>query len=101
MQMITTDTLIILKVVNKTSAFGTCENMDTSRRHAEAKSGARKNTQVTLMRKKVSIANNILPEIFFFGVDIGIPDTPPDYCTVARTGTGAFLNSSINFSTHK
>ena len=43
----------MLKVVNNTAPSLTGENIDVSILHAEVKSGARKNTQVTLMKKNV------------------------------------------------
>ena len=44
---------MIASVESNVAPFGTFENIDESIRHAEVKSGALKNTQVTLMKKKV------------------------------------------------
>lgn len=52
----TTETFIISMVGSKGASLLTRVNMDVSNRHAVAKSGERKKTQVTFIKKKVSRA---------------------------------------------
>lgn len=56
----------MVSVDNKTAPFGIVENMERSIRQADVKSGALKNTQVTLMRKKVSRARMKFEDSTFF-----------------------------------
>src|SRR5688572_14123719 len=58
-------TLIISMVGNTATPFSDCPNMESIKRHAVLKSLARKNTQVTLMRKNVNNASKkLLMELF-------------------------------------
>ena len=47
-------------MVSKTAPSFTDENIDESIRHADVKSGERKNTHVTLMKKKVGKIGSVL-----------------------------------------
>lgn len=89
--MMMTVIFIMLNVDNKTAPLGTCENIEVNNLHAEVKSGDRKNTQVTLMKKNVTIASIKLRKVLALN-SLGItPRTPISPEGTDAMGTGVIL----------
>ena len=89
----------MLKVVNNTAPSFTGENIEVSILHADVKSGALKNTHVTLMKKNVTIASIKLAKVLLLIKSVPCPSFIPS--AVTANGKGTLRTSFINFSIHK